>query len=93
MITTGFGHLYVETHNWAEAVAFWQHLGFEMELRDGAQLGHAPAPRRWCDGLRRRAIAGGSAGNRVVPRRRGGLRGTRRCRCRQPVPRRIGARR
>jgi len=31
MTTTGFGHLYVETHNWAKAVAFWQHLGFEME--------------------------------------------------------------
>ena len=29
-MTTGFGHVYVETHNWGAAVAFWQRLGFEL---------------------------------------------------------------
>ena len=27
--TNGFGHLYIETHNWGKAVAFWQRLAFE----------------------------------------------------------------
>jgi catechol 2,3-dioxygenase-like lactoylglutathione lyase family enzyme len=30
--TNGFGHLYIETHNWGKAVAFWQRLGFEIEF-------------------------------------------------------------
>jgi hypothetical protein len=35
MSTNGFGHLYVETHSWGKAVAFWQHLGFEVEFDTG----------------------------------------------------------
>lgn len=31
-MTTGFGHVYVETHDWASALAFWQALGFEVEF-------------------------------------------------------------
>lgn len=30
--TTGFGHLYIETHSWARAVEFWGALGFEVEF-------------------------------------------------------------
>jgi len=30
--TTGFDHLYLETHDWDAAVTFWQHLGFELEF-------------------------------------------------------------
>lgn len=33
--TTGFDHLYLETHNWGAAVAFWQRLGFEIEFETG----------------------------------------------------------
>jgi len=33
--TNGFGHLYVETHNWGKAVAFWQSLGFEVLFDTG----------------------------------------------------------
>jgi catechol 2,3-dioxygenase-like lactoylglutathione lyase family enzyme len=32
MTTAGIGHLYVETHNWAKALAFWQQLGYEVEF-------------------------------------------------------------
>jgi catechol 2,3-dioxygenase-like lactoylglutathione lyase family enzyme len=32
MTTGGFDHLYVETHDWAAAVGFWQSLGFELEF-------------------------------------------------------------
>ncbi len=32
MTTTGVGHLYVETHDWGKAVAFWQKLGYELEF-------------------------------------------------------------
>ena len=35
MTTTGIGHLYVETHNWGKAVAFWQSLGYEVEFDTG----------------------------------------------------------
>ena len=35
MKTNGFGHYYVETHNWVKAVAFWQHLGFEILFDTG----------------------------------------------------------
>jgi hypothetical protein len=31
-MTDGFDHLYLETHNWGRAVAFWQRLGFEVEF-------------------------------------------------------------
>ena len=27
----GIHHVYVETHNWAKSVAFWQALGFTLE--------------------------------------------------------------
>jgi len=30
--TNGFDHLYVETHNWDKAVAFWQRLGFTLDF-------------------------------------------------------------
>lgn len=30
MTTQGFGHVYLETHNWARSVAFWQSLGFTL---------------------------------------------------------------
>lgn len=33
--TNGFGHLYVETHDWGKAVAFWQSLGFEILFDTG----------------------------------------------------------
>ena len=32
MTTGGFDHLYVETHDWAAALQFWQSLGFEVEF-------------------------------------------------------------
>lgn len=35
MSTNGFGHLYMETHNWGKAVTFWQCLGFEIEFETG----------------------------------------------------------
>ena len=35
MSTNGFGHVYIETHNWGKAVAFWQRLGFEIEFDTG----------------------------------------------------------
>ena len=38
MSTIGFDHLYVETHDWAKAVAFWQ-LGFELEYDTGHNSG------------------------------------------------------
>ncbi|MEY2581594.1 MAG: hypothetical protein QOE09_1443 [Ilumatobacteraceae bacterium] len=38
-MTTGFDHHYVETHNWAKAVDFWQRLGFELEFDTGHNSG------------------------------------------------------
>lgn len=38
-MTTGFDHLYVETHDWSAALAFWQSLGFELEYDTGHQSG------------------------------------------------------
>jgi uncharacterized glyoxalase superfamily protein PhnB len=32
MAALGLGHIYLETHNWGKAVAFWQALGFTLEL-------------------------------------------------------------
>lgn len=29
--TRGFDHLYIETHDWRRALAFWQALGFELQ--------------------------------------------------------------
>ena len=34
-MTTGFDHLYIETHDLAAAVAFWQRFGFELEYDTG----------------------------------------------------------
>jgi len=31
MTTRGFDHVYLETHDWARSVAFWQAMGFELE--------------------------------------------------------------
>jgi catechol 2,3-dioxygenase-like lactoylglutathione lyase family enzyme len=45
MTTTGFNHFYVETHNWAKAVAFWQRLGFEMEYDTGHNSGMLRHPK------------------------------------------------
>jgi catechol 2,3-dioxygenase-like lactoylglutathione lyase family enzyme len=28
----GFGHLYVETHDWERAIAFWEALGYGVEF-------------------------------------------------------------
>jgi catechol 2,3-dioxygenase-like lactoylglutathione lyase family enzyme len=38
-MTTGFDHHYVETHNWAKALDFWQRLGFELEFDTGHNSG------------------------------------------------------
>jgi catechol 2,3-dioxygenase-like lactoylglutathione lyase family enzyme len=38
-MTTGFDHLYVETHDWAAALTFWQALGFELEYDTGHHSG------------------------------------------------------
>ena len=32
MSTRGFEHLYIETHDWAAAVAFWEALGYALEF-------------------------------------------------------------
>jgi catechol 2,3-dioxygenase-like lactoylglutathione lyase family enzyme len=32
MSTNGFDHVYVETHDWSRAVAFWEGLGFALEF-------------------------------------------------------------
>ncbi len=32
MTSDGFDHLYVETHDWGAAVAFWESLGFTVEF-------------------------------------------------------------
>ena len=38
-MTTGFDHLYVETHDWVAALAFWARLGFQLEYDTGHQAG------------------------------------------------------
>ena len=45
MSTNGFGHLYVETHDWGKALAFWRRLGFEVEFETdhGSGMLHHPA--------------------------------------------------
>ena len=32
MTTNGIQLLFIETHNWGKAVAFWQALGFKLEF-------------------------------------------------------------
>ena len=38
-MTTGFDHLYVETHDWVAALAFWARLGFQLEYDTGHHSG------------------------------------------------------
>jgi catechol 2,3-dioxygenase-like lactoylglutathione lyase family enzyme len=42
--TNGFDHLYVETHNWGKAVAFWQRLGFVLDFETGHGSGMLSHP-------------------------------------------------
>jgi catechol 2,3-dioxygenase-like lactoylglutathione lyase family enzyme len=44
MTTRGFGHLYIETHDWAQAVAFWQALGYELEFETDHHSGSLRHP-------------------------------------------------
>jgi len=32
MMTTGFAHFYIETHDWAAAVTFWKQLGYQLQF-------------------------------------------------------------
>ena len=44
MTTQGIGHIYVETHNWGKAAAFWQSLGFTLEFETDHHSGGFVAP-------------------------------------------------
>ena len=44
MTTRGIGHVYVETHNWGKAAAFWQSLGFTLEFETDHHSGGFVAP-------------------------------------------------
>ena len=44
MTTQGIGHIYVETHNWGKAAAFWQSLGFTLEFETDHHSGSFVAP-------------------------------------------------
>ena len=44
MRVTGVGHLYLETHDWARAVAFWESLGFTVEFATDHGSGALRAP-------------------------------------------------
>lgn len=44
MMTQGFEHLYLETHNWGKSVAFWQALGFEVDFETDHHSGQLVAP-------------------------------------------------
>ena len=44
MTTKGIEHIYVETHRWGEAVAFWQSLGFALEFETDHHSGSFVAP-------------------------------------------------
>src|SRR5215203_1152983 len=39
IMTRGFGHVYIETHNCEAAAAFWQRLGFELEFETDHRSG------------------------------------------------------
>jgi hypothetical protein len=41
--TNGIQSLYVETHNWGKAVAFWQALGFQLEFETDHHSGQLRA--------------------------------------------------
>ncbi|WP_437622216.1 VOC family protein [Sorangium sp. So ce1151] len=45
MATEGIEGLLVETHNWGKTVAFWQGLGFELELETDHHSGRLRHPR------------------------------------------------
>jgi catechol 2,3-dioxygenase-like lactoylglutathione lyase family enzyme len=40
----GFGHLYVETHDWERAIAFWEALGYEVEFETDHHSGKLRHP-------------------------------------------------
>ncbi len=44
MTTQGFGHLYLETHNWGKSVAFWGALGFDVDFETDHHSGQLVAP-------------------------------------------------
>ena len=44
MTTQGFSQLYLETHNWGKSVAFWESLGFKLELETEHHSGQLVAP-------------------------------------------------
>ena len=44
MTTEGIGHIYVETHNWDKAAAFWRSLGFTLEFETDHHSGGFVAP-------------------------------------------------
>ncbi len=44
MTTNGLDHLYIETHNWGKAVAFWKQLGFALDFDTGHGSGMLSHP-------------------------------------------------
>lgn len=44
MTTEGFDQLYVETHNWGKAVAFWEALGYKLEFETDHHSGQLVGP-------------------------------------------------
>ena len=55
--TQGIEGLYIETHNWGKTVAFWQAMGYELDVRDGSRFRSADPSLRWPLLVRRRATA------------------------------------
>jgi hypothetical protein len=45
METEGIEGLLIETHNWGKTVAFWQHLGYELEFETDHHSGRLKHPR------------------------------------------------
>jgi catechol 2,3-dioxygenase-like lactoylglutathione lyase family enzyme len=44
MSTNGFGHQYMETHDWGKALKFWQQLGFVLDFDTGHGSGMLSHP-------------------------------------------------
>jgi hypothetical protein len=44
MTTRGFELVHLETHNWGKSVAFWQALGFKLDLETDHHSGLLVAP-------------------------------------------------
>src|SRR5258708_33707532 len=44
MTTQGVAHLYLETHNWGKSVAFWEALGYKLEVEADHHSGQLVAP-------------------------------------------------